>query len=371
MHGFDFATPLVFLALPLPFLAALWRRKGVSTSGGLRLSASLRESMGGDISVRRPPSRSVALRWIVWCLLVVALADPRRVAATPALPATGRDILFVLDLSGSMVAQDMLAGGKPITRIALLKKVGTELIRRRAGDRVGLVIFAEHALAAAPLSFDADGVARVLDQTEIGLVGRSTAMGDGLGLAVKRLSESKAPTRIIILLSDGSNNAGSMDPDGVAVLAKSLGMRVYTIGFGPTETTAPNDDPDSVDYVALQKYAKDGGGVAFRVRNGEDFADAGKTIEALIAGETLAPPAVLHDELWPLPGAAAMAGVLAMVVGGRRRLLSLPLVGRGKGGGPTMSRGFGTRLSARRTAGNPTPSPSPQGVGDLNGGAFP
>ena len=95
------------------------------------------------------------------------------------------------------------------------------------------MIFAEHALAAAPLSFDADGVARILNHAEIGLVGRSTAIGDGLGIAVKRLSESKAPTGIIILLSDGSNNAGTMDPMGVTKLARSLGIKIYTIGFGP------------------------------------------------------------------------------------------------------------------------------------------
>ncbi len=318
MHGFDFAAPLAFLALPLPVLAALWRHSASSGSTSLRISASMRDALGGDFEGRRLSSRSLALRWGAWVLLLLAIAGPRIVAATPALAATGRDIVFALDLSGSMVAQDMLSAGKPITRIALLKKVGGELIRRRAGDRVGLVVFAEHALAAAPLSFDADMVARVLEHTEIGLVGRSTAIGDGLGLAVKRLSESKAPTRIVILLSDGSNNAGSMDPGGVAALAKTLGMRVYTIGFGPGETTTPNDDPDSVNFLALQKYAEDGGGEAFRVRNGEDFVDAGRKIEVLIAGETLAPPAVLHREFWPFPAGAAMAGVLAMVVAKRR-----------------------------------------------------
>jgi Ca-activated chloride channel family protein len=319
MHGFDFATPLALLLLPLPFLVALWRDKGTATAAGLRISTALKNRLAGDGEARRSPSRTAMLRWVAWVLIVVALADPRVVAATQALPATGRDIIFTLDLSGSMVAQDMLSGGKPITRIALLKKVGTELIRRRAGDRVGLVIFAERALAAAPLSFDAEGVARVLNHTEIGLVGRSTAMGDGLGLAVKRLSESKAPSRVIILLSDGSNNAGTMDPAGVAKLARGLGIRIYTIGFGPNETTTPGDDPDSVDYAALQSYAKEGGGEAFRVRNGEDFADAGRKIEAMIAGETLAPPAVLHHELWPYPAAFAMVGAFAMVATKRRR----------------------------------------------------
>lgn len=319
-HGFDFGAPWALLLLPFPFLVALWRQSGTGAAAGLRISTALRDRVASDLTVRRAPSRSVVLRWVAWVLVVAALADPRVVAATPALPATGRDIIFTLDLSGSMVAQDMLSGGKPITRIALLKKIGTELIRRRAGDRVGLVIFAERALAAAPLSFDADGVARTLNQTEIGLVGRSTAIGEGLGLAVKRLSESKAPSRVIILLSDGSNNAGTMDPTGVAALAHKLGIRIYTIGFGPTETTTPGDDPDSVDFVALQQLAKLGGGEAFRVRNGEEFADAGRKIEALIAGETVAPPAVLHKELWPFPAAFAMMGAFAMIVDKRRRL---------------------------------------------------
>ena len=302
-HGFDLATPWALLLLPIPLLVALWRRRGIGGAAGLRISETLRERMAGDATAVRPPSKTAILRWIAWVLLVVALADPRKVAATPALPATGRDILFTLDLSGSMVANDMLDHGKPITRIALLKKIGTELIRRRAGDRVGLVIFAERALAAAPLSFDADGVARVLAQTDIGLVGRS---------------ESRAPTRIIILLSDGSNNAGSMDPAGVAALAHKLGIRIYTIGFGPNDTTRPEDDPDSVDYVALQKYAKIGNGEAFRVRNAEDFEDAGAKIQKLIAGEAMAPPAVIHDELWPWPAAVAMASAFAMVTIRRR-----------------------------------------------------
>jgi Ca-activated chloride channel family protein len=319
MAGFDLATPWALLVLPLPLLIALWRRGGRTGALGLRLSSALQTRLGGEVTSRRPAGRNFLWRWLAWILLVVALADPRRVAATPALPATGRDVMFALDLSGSMVANDMLANGRPITRIALLKKVGTEMIRCLAGDRVGLVIFAERALGAAPLSFDTDGVARELSHVEIGLVGRSTAIGDGLGISVKRLSESKAPTRVIVLLSDGSNNAGSMEPDGVAKLAASLGMRIYTIGFGPNETTTPNDDPDSVDFRALQRLAALGHGEAFRVRNGEDFDDAAHKIEALIAGETLAPPALLHQDFWPYPAALGLGAAFAMVAAGRRR----------------------------------------------------
>ncbi len=318
MSGFDLATPWALLLLPLPFLVAAWRRVGADTATGPRLSASIRERLGGETTTRRPPSRSALPRWAAWVLFVAALAGPRTVAATPALPATGREIMFALDLSGSMIAPDMLDDGKPITRIDLLKKVGSELIHRLAGNRVGIVIFAERALAAAPLSFDADGVARILKQQEIGLVGRSTAIGDGLGLSVKRLAEIKAPTRVIVLLSDGSNNAGTMDAIGVAKLAHQLGIRIYTIGFGPNETVTPADDPDSVDFVALQKLAQIGDGRAFRARNGEEFAADAHELETLIAGETTAPPAVLHHDLWPLPAATGLLVAFAMAAGGRR-----------------------------------------------------
>lgn len=318
MTGFDFATPLAFLLLPLPLLVALWRRGGADAARGIRISSAVRDRVGGVVTVRQPPSRSAVLRWLAWGLVVVALAGPQAVAATAALPATGRDVMFVLDLSGSMVAQDMLDKGKPVTRIALLKTVGSELIRRLAGNRVGLVVFAEHALAAAPLSFDAAGVAKAMNRVEIGLVGRSTAIGDGLGLAVKRLSESKSPTRIIILESDGSNNAGSMDPTGVAALAHSLGIKVYTIGFGPRDTLTPDDDPDAVDFVALQKYAHAGGGEAFRVHNAAEFDATARKIERLVAGQTAAPPAVLHRQFWPLPAAMGMICAFCMVATTRK-----------------------------------------------------
>ena len=138
MSGFDLATPWALLLLPLPFLVALWRRGGGTAAVGPRLSASMRERLGGEATARRPPSRTALARWLAWALLVAALAGPRTVAATPALPATGREIMFALDLSGSMIAPDMLDAGKPITRINLLKKVGSEAdppARRQPGRR--------------------------------------------------------------------------------------------------------------------------------------------------------------------------------------------------------------------------------------------
>jgi Ca-activated chloride channel family protein len=317
--GYDLATPWALLLLPAPVLVALWRQRTGRATSGLRIPAAWRDTIADDPGLRQPPSRGAVLRWAAWIFLVVALADPRRVAATPALPASGRDIMFALDLSGSMIARDMAFAGKTITRIDALKEIGGALIRRRAGDRVGIVIFAENALAAVPLSFDVESVARALDDLTIGLVGRSTAMGAGLGLAVKRLSESKAPTRVIILMSDGANNAGSQDPAGVAALARSMGMRVFAIGLGPNDTTTPNDDPESVDFGALERYAKIGGGEAFRARAGEDLEAAGRAIETLVSGETMAPPSVVREELWAYPASIFLFAAAGMVASRRTR----------------------------------------------------
>ncbi len=195
-----------------------------------------------------------------------------------------------------------------------MKHVGSELIRRRTGDRIGLVIFAEQAFAAAPLSFDVASVSQTLNEVAIGLVGSSTAIGEGLGLALKRLAASKAPARIIILLSDGANNAGSSDPLAVAALAKSLGVQIYTIGLGVNDTSDAGHDSEAVDFDALRKLAEIGGGAAFRARTTEELDAAARAIETLMASEALAPPAVVRRELWAYPAALAFLASLAMAV---------------------------------------------------------
>jgi len=318
MNGWDFAMPLALALLPLPLLVALSRRGSSAPNGRLRIPTAIRDRLATGDGAGVPARRSAMLMWIAWAALVVALAGPRTVAATPALPASGRDIMLALDLSGSMLTRDFAVDGEAISRIDALKRVGADLIRRRAGDRIGLVIFAEHAFAAAPLSFDVAAVGRTLEEVAIGLVGRSTAIGDGLGLALKRLAESRAPSRIIILLSDGANNAGSTDPIGVARLARQQGVRLYTIGLGVSDTSAPGDDPDPVDFVALTRLAEIGDGEAFRVRSTEDLAAAARAIERLVAGQSLAPPAVVRRDLWAYPATLAFLASLGIVVLRRR-----------------------------------------------------
>ena len=313
MNGWDLATPLALLLAPLPLLCLLLPPVRERPAAALRVPDTIRARLSsGDATTPGEAGRRW-LAWLAWFALVVALASPRAVAVTAALPASGRDIMLALDLSGSMVAEDFKIDGQPAARIDALKKVGAELIRRRAGDRVGLVIFAQQAFAPVPLSFDVANAARALEQATIGLVGRSTAIGEGLGLALKRLSESTASSRVIILLSDGSNNIGASDPLPVAALAKSLGVKLHTIGLGIHDTDNPEEDPDPVDFAALKLLAETGGGQAFRARTTEDLDEAVRAIEALTAGEIAAPPAVIFRDFWIWPAMLALAAGLALL----------------------------------------------------------
>lgn len=318
MTGFAFSLPYALLLLPLPLLMLLAPPATHPATGALLVPDSLLHQRGAAAGQGGRRLRSGALAWIAWAALVMALAGPRMVAPSPALPGSGRDIIFALDLSGSMATKDFELDGVPAARIDVLKHVGGELIRRRAGDRIGLVIFAERAFAAAPLSYDVEAVGRTLEEATIGLVGRSTAIGEGLGLALKRLSESAAPTKIIILLSDGANNAGTTDPVGVAQLAKEMGVKLFTIGLGVIDTSEEVPDADAVDFEALKHLAEIGGGSAFRARTTAELDAAAHMIEQLAAGDSLAPPSLFWRELWMWPALLALVAALARAFTGRQ-----------------------------------------------------
>lgn len=318
MSGFELATPLALALFPAPLL--LRALSAGAPSNGLLLPATIRDRLGGGAAANaaRRSWRRIA-GGLAWIALVLALAGPRTADAVAALPAAGRDIMLALDLSGSMTKTDFSIDGAQASRLAVLKHFGSQLIRRRAGDRVGLVVFAETAFAAAPLSFDIGAVAATLEEMEIGLVGRSTAIGEGLGLALKRLADSTAPSRLVILLSDGSNNAGASEPVAVAELARAMGVTIYTIGLGVDDAAAGADDADAVDFETLKQIAAIGGGAAFRAHTSAELDSAVRAIEALAAGPAPAPPRVIFHELWVYPGALALIACAALALSSRER----------------------------------------------------
>ena len=298
----ELATPLALLALPLPLLGRFFprqNRRGAALVIPDGAAAALMGRAGPSLSAHA--SGRVGY-WIAWGLLVLALAGPRQLTPVEALQVSGRDLAISLDLSGSMVRDDFALDGQAMTRLDAVKRVGADFTRRRAGDRVGLILFGSEAYFAAPFTFDTEAVARRIETAEIGISGRATNISDGLGLALKRLDSSDARTRVVVLLSDGVNNAGATNPRGVAELAAEMGVRVHTIALGPLDlASAEEGERGVVDAATLGSVAQISGGEAFRVRTLEDLESVAESLDRLepTAGDGLAAEVFRPLWIWP------------------------------------------------------------------------
>ncbi len=231
----EFAWPWLFAALPLPLLALLLPRAASATPAALRfpfydaLQPSLQTHAGQRSRLR------LVLAVLAWLLLVLAAARPQLIGETVHLPISGRSLMLAVDISGSMQNEDMQINGRQLSRLTAVKLVAGEFIEKRKGDRIGLILFGDEAYLQAPLTFDRSTVRTLLNEAQIGLAGKQTAIGDAIGLAIKRLRKEPARNRILILLTDGTNTAGNVDPLKAADLAAREGVRIYTIGIGRGE----------------------------------------------------------------------------------------------------------------------------------------
>jgi Ca-activated chloride channel homolog len=206
----------------------------------------------------------VGLVWVLWC---IALAEPQWVNGEVSVSRYGRDIMLLVDLSGSMVINDYSGPGGGISRLQAVKQMLTPFIEERATDRIGLVVFGEQAYVQTPLTYDHELVRELLDKTQIGLVGDRTAIGDGIALAVKHLKHAADVRKagggqVIILLTDGRNNTGTMTPEHAAEIAQALGIRIYTIGVG--SSNGSSDSATGLDEPGLKHIADITGGKYFR-----------------------------------------------------------------------------------------------------------
>jgi Ca-activated chloride channel family protein len=316
---FDLANPWVLVLLPLPLLAA--RVLGpAGLAGGVlhlpeRIGAGLLAASGGAAG-RGRLTINQGLIWSIWLLVLLALSGPRDLAPVSALKVTGRDLAVVLDLSGSMVRDDFFLDGRQITRLEAVTTVGADFARRRGGDRLALVVFGSEAYFATPFTFDTEAVAKRIEEAVIGISGRATNISDGLGLALRRMAESEAATRVVILLSDGVNNAGATNPRGVAELAARMGVRVHTIALGPKDlSTAAEGENGVVDADTLRAIAEMSGGETFRVRTTEDLVEVAEALDRLEATDSDGLAAEVYREFWIWP--AGLAALLALWLGWR------------------------------------------------------
>ena len=222
--------------------------------------------------------------WALWLLLLLAAARPVWVGEAIELPNSGRDLMLAVDISGSMTIEDMALADQMVSRIRAVKEVGSRFIEQREGDRLGLILFGSNAYVQSPLSFDTATVRRFLLEAQIGFAGQDTAIGDAIGLAVKRLKERPAENRVLILLSDGKDTASSVKPLDAAKLAADLGIRIYTIGIGADKMTMPGlfgssfgarqvNPSSELDEAGLQKIAQITDGKYFRARNPAELAN--------------------------------------------------------------------------------------------------
>ncbi|MGB5487517.1 MAG: VWA domain-containing protein, partial [Lysobacterales bacterium] len=234
MTGFTIAWPWLLLLAPVPWLLRLLIP--ASPAGDLQaLRVPWFSAVAGGKAgwMRRPLLALVAA--LVWLLLVIAASRPQWIGEIESLPVTGRDLLLAVDISGSMDTQDMILNRSAVNRLKVVKKVAGEFIQRRHGDRVGLILFGSRAYLQTPLTFDTETTATLLDESEIGLAGRETAIGDAIGLAVKRLRDDAAADRVLVLLTDGANTSGEVQPLQAAGFAARDGLTVYTVGVGADE----------------------------------------------------------------------------------------------------------------------------------------
>jgi len=284
-----FAHPLFLLFLPLLFLLfyIAWRRRNASMSFSSfqHLFEDKRRRIGVDKTL-------LLLKLLACFLLITALARPRKGLTRTEISSYGIDIVMALDISGSMKAIDF----KPKNRLFVAKEVAEDFIEERKADRIGLVLFARYAYTQCPVTTDHGVVIDLLRKANIGMIEDGTAIGLGLAQSCDRLKDSKAKSKVVILLTDGKNNTGEIDPETAIKVAKALGIKVYTIGAAkPGESLIPVQTPlwgtryvkieDELDEDLLTKIADGTGGMYFRAKDPEGLASIFKTINKMEKSE--------------------------------------------------------------------------------------
>lgn len=331
----DWHWPWAFYLLPIP-LVIFWLMPIVK-----RQEAALKVP---DLSLWKTSqalshgsSISTWPKWILpsllWLCLITALARPHLLGEVVELPTSGRDLVLAVDISGSMDIEDMNWKSRPVNRLFTVKKVLNEFIERRKGDRLGLVLFGSQAYLQAPLTFDWQTVQTLMNEAEIGLAGKKTAIGDAIGLTIKRLQSNPEQSRVIVILTDGANTAGEVDPLKAAELARQSKVKIYTIGLGADSMEVSSffgsrqvNPSRDLDESTLQNMADLTGGHYFRARNGQELEQIYELIDQLEPTEK--DPEIFRPQhnifFWPLGLALILSFIMALQgTGGLKQLLSL------------------------------------------------
>ena len=315
-----FIWPEIFFALPLPLLFYLLLPEARSSAGkALKIPFFKELAEFSDSTSKKSSSWLKIIAVISWILLILAGARPQWIGEPLSTPISGRDLLLAVDISGSMKVKDMKIDGEAVNRLTMIKKVAGDFIERRQGDRIGLILFGTRAYLQAPLSLDRKTINQFLQESMIGIAGEKTAIGDALGLAVKRLHVRPGKRKVLILLTDGANTAGSIEPLKAAELAKTDNITIYTIGIGAERMVvdtffgrrvmSPSAD---LDEESLTKIAQLTGGRYFRARESADLEKIYALVDKLEPVESEDYSLRPIHELFPWPLGCAL--VLAFIM---------------------------------------------------------
>lgn len=320
-----FAWWWVLFALPVPWLVRAWLPPdALDRDAALKVPVAAEFiDLAGLRSLNAGRWRLAAL-WGIWVLAVLAAARPQFVGEPVSLPMTGRDLLMVIDLSGSMEEQDFQLNGQWVDRLTATKAVANDFISRRVGDRIGLILFGREAYLQAPLTFDRATVQTLLDESVIGLAGKETAIGDAIGLAIRTLDDAgvEQGRRVAILMTDGANTAGSVEPLKAAELAAQRGLVIYTIGIGADALTVRSlfglrqiNPSADLDEATLTAIAEKTGGRYFRARDTQEFQQIYSVLDQLEPAESDERGFRPVTELFQWPLGAAVLGALGLAFG--------------------------------------------------------
>lgn len=322
-NNLEFIWPLAFLLLPLPLLVRF-----LLPASNKNQDIPLHVPFIDDFnSIQHSQSFVHKNKWltilasIAWCALIIASARPQWLGERVDIPISGRDLMMAVDLSGSMQAEDFELNGQKMNRLQAVKIVAGEFIKQREGDRIGLILFGEQAYLQTPLTFDTKTINTMLQEALIGIAGKATAIGDAIGLAIKRLQDHDAESHVLILLTDGANTAGEVEPLKAAELAAKQKLKIYTIGVGAEsrevgglffKRTVKNTE---IDERTLQAIADTTGGKYFRARDIKELNKIYALIDQLepIEQESQSFRPIQALYFWPLSIAFILAALIMLV----------------------------------------------------------
>lgn len=316
----QFVWPWLMIALPLPWLLRRMLPPLLPAEQAALKVPFLDDFAARDAqTVAQPKTWPLQLAMLAWLLLILASMRPQWLGEPIEQAVSGRDLMLAIDLSGSMEEQDFVINKQPVDRLTAAKWVADDFIGRRVGDRIGLILFGTQAYLQTPLTFDRKTVRTLLDESVIGLAGDNTAIGDAIGLAVKRLQNKPANSRVLILMTDGANTAGEVPPLKAAELAAKNQLKIYTIGIGADEmivrslfgTQKINPSRD-LDEKTLLDIAQTTGGRYFRARDTSELNNIYMLLDQLEPVNKDSQFFRPRRELfyWPLAAALALAAAI-------------------------------------------------------------